>query len=322
MSSDEKIELKEIAKEQSENVDQTTSTFINPADDLTSSLNPYASLVRPVESTLTSQENDSTLVEANTTSNVAVATATIANPDLSSVDTGDLAAETNSIKRTSENQSISRNRARTNSIKYFTEKALHGVQRFSNDILRSIENAHELVDLKNSNFSTATQTAAAQLYSTNYAGGTNKSTRHTTRTKSMNIDDVLEENESAGEQTHDSTSRDRGSVIGSGYPSNRCSECLKEDAENEEKEALDTLVETPKERDELIASVDEIRNEEITLTNQPKNTTSGSVSSLNKRDFVVHEDDKSNPNPVKLRTGSLFRGLSNCFNFNKLIHFI
>lgn len=56
-------------------------------------------------------------------------------------------------------------RSRNDSIKMFTDK----VKSFSNDILRTIESAHELVDLKNSNFSAATHTAAVQQYQQNQA---------------------------------------------------------------------------------------------------------------------------------------------------------
>lgn len=48
-------------------------------------------------------------------------------------------------------------RNRNDSIRHLTDKVLS----ISNDIFRSIENAHELIDLKHSNFSAATQTAAA-----------------------------------------------------------------------------------------------------------------------------------------------------------------
>lgn len=48
-------------------------------------------------------------------------------------------------------------RNRNDSIRHITDKFVS----ISNDIFRSIENAHELIDLKHSNFSAATQTAAA-----------------------------------------------------------------------------------------------------------------------------------------------------------------
>ncbi|CAF0712513.1 unnamed protein product [Brachionus calyciflorus] len=49
------------------------------------------------------------------------------------------------------------NRSRSDSLRQLTDK----FRSFSIDIVRSIENAHEMADLKHSNFSAATQTAAA-----------------------------------------------------------------------------------------------------------------------------------------------------------------
>lgn len=54
-------------------------------------------------------------------------------------------------------------RSRNESFKQFTER----VRTFSNDLLRSIEMAHDIADLRNSNFSAATQSAAAQQYYSN-----------------------------------------------------------------------------------------------------------------------------------------------------------
>lgn len=54
-------------------------------------------------------------------------------------------------------------RLRNDSFKQFTER----FRSFSSDLFRSIELAHDMADLRNKKFSTATQTAATQLYSTN-----------------------------------------------------------------------------------------------------------------------------------------------------------
>lgn len=59
--------------------------------------------------------------------------------------------------KTSTNPVYRRGRNRADSIRQFTDK----VRSFSIDLLRSIENAQEMIDLKNSNFSAATQSAAA-----------------------------------------------------------------------------------------------------------------------------------------------------------------
>jgi hypothetical protein len=57
------------------------------------------------------------------------------------------------------------NRTRNESLRQFTSR----VRSFSNDVLRSIENAHGMVDLKHSNFSHATQTAAAAAAATHHS---------------------------------------------------------------------------------------------------------------------------------------------------------
>ena len=54
------------------------------------------------------------------------------------------------------------NRLRNDSFKQFTEK----FRSFSIDIFRSIELAHDMAEIRNQKFSTATQTAAVQLYTT------------------------------------------------------------------------------------------------------------------------------------------------------------
>ena len=51
-------------------------------------------------------------------------------------------------------------RTRNESIKQFTKR----FRSFSIDLMRSIELAHDMVDLRNSNFVSATQSAAAQQY--------------------------------------------------------------------------------------------------------------------------------------------------------------
>lgn len=48
----------------------------------------------------------------------------------------------------------------SNSLRHLTKR----FRSFSNDLLRSIESAHDMVDLGNSNFATATQLAAAQHF--------------------------------------------------------------------------------------------------------------------------------------------------------------
>lgn len=53
-----------------------------------------------------------------------------------------------------------RQRNRTDSLRVFTDK----FRSISNDLLRSIESAHEMIDLNRSHFSAATQSAAAQQY--------------------------------------------------------------------------------------------------------------------------------------------------------------
>jgi hypothetical protein len=54
----------------------------------------------------------------------------------------------------------SRQRNRTDSLRVITDK----FRSISNDLLRSIESAHEMIDLNRSHFSAATQSAAAQQY--------------------------------------------------------------------------------------------------------------------------------------------------------------
>lgn len=61
--------------------------------------------------------------------------------------------------RSSRTASTSNNR-NSNSLRQFTQR----FRSFSNDLLRSIESAHDMVDLGNSNFATATQLAAAQHF--------------------------------------------------------------------------------------------------------------------------------------------------------------
>lgn len=98
----------------------------------------------------------------------------------------------------------SRNRA--DSIRHLTEK----VRSFSNDIFRSIENAHEMIDLKHSNFSAATQTAAAHaalihqnpLYDSNYANNQNKENL----TKSINEKEIKEESSCEDDEKESKTS--------------------------------------------------------------------------------------------------------------------
>jgi hypothetical protein len=289
-------------------------------DELTSSLNPYSSLIAQPTALASSTLNEA----SNVSHEVSLAETA-----------GDLTADTNSTRQrhsSSIGNQPSRGRApRTNSIKQFTEKALHGVQRFSTDILRSIENAHELVDLKNSNFSSATQSAAAQLYAANTQTAAPGTTRrhphhhhhHSTRTRSV-VDDVLEENEPSGTHTplHDSTTSrgDRVSVIGGGggHRSNRCSDCLKEDVENEEREALTDVVEGRDENSDehqkpVVELLDEIRSVgRSSRLNNTNVTAPGSVASLNKHGvtMILDEDEScNNPNPVKFRAGSLFRGI-------------
>ena len=53
-----------------------------------------------------------------------------------------------------------RQRNRTDSLRVITDK----FRSISNDLLRSIESAHEMIDLNRSHFSAATQSAAAQQY--------------------------------------------------------------------------------------------------------------------------------------------------------------
>ena len=57
----------------------------------------------------------------------------------------------------------SRPRNRTDSLKLFTDK----FRSISSDLLRSIESAHEMIDLNRSHFSAATQLAAVQQYQCN-----------------------------------------------------------------------------------------------------------------------------------------------------------
>ena len=59
--------------------------------------------------------------------------------------------------------SSARTRNRTDSLRVFTDK----FRSISNDLLRSIESAHEMLDLNRSHFSAATQSAAAQQYHQN-----------------------------------------------------------------------------------------------------------------------------------------------------------
>lgn len=61
--------------------------------------------------------------------------------------------------RSSRTASTSNSR-NSNSLRQFTQR----FRSFSNDLLRSIESAHDMVDLGNSNFATATQLAAAQHF--------------------------------------------------------------------------------------------------------------------------------------------------------------
>ncbi|RNA05221.1 XK-related 6 [Brachionus plicatilis] len=76
-------------------------------------------------------------------------------PEISVLSEGD--SESKSKKPNSSRHSTVIFRNRNDSIRHITDKVLS----ISNDIFRSIENAHELIDLKHSNFSAATQTAAA-----------------------------------------------------------------------------------------------------------------------------------------------------------------
>jgi hypothetical protein len=61
------------------------------------------------------------------------------------------------------NNTNSKHRVRNESIKNFTQR----FRSFSIDLMRSIELAHDMVDLRNSNFATATQSVAAQQYNCN-----------------------------------------------------------------------------------------------------------------------------------------------------------
>lgn len=57
-------------------------------------------------------------------------------------------------------QNLPNSNRNSNSLKQFTQR----FRSFSNDLLRSIESAHDMVDLSNSNFATATHLAAAQHF--------------------------------------------------------------------------------------------------------------------------------------------------------------
>lgn len=57
-------------------------------------------------------------------------------------------------------QNVPNSNRNSNSLKQFTQR----FRSFSNDLLRSIESAHDMVDLSNSNFATATHLAAAQHF--------------------------------------------------------------------------------------------------------------------------------------------------------------
>ena len=65
--------------------------------------------------------------------------------------------------------------ANRNSLRQFTQR----FRSFSNDLLRSIESAHDMVDLGNSNFATATQLAAAQHFLAPFYLGSPPSTSST-----------------------------------------------------------------------------------------------------------------------------------------------
>ena len=64
---------------------------------------------------------------------------------------------------TATSSTSTRPRNRTDSLKLFTDK----FRSISNDLLRSIESAHEMIDLNRSHFSAATQLAAVQQYQSN-----------------------------------------------------------------------------------------------------------------------------------------------------------
>lgn len=65
-----------------------------------------------------------------------------------------------SVLNTTESSQQNFRRSRNESIKEFTKR----FRSFSIDLMRSIEQAHDMVDLKNSKFANATQSVATQQY--------------------------------------------------------------------------------------------------------------------------------------------------------------
>lgn len=151
----------DINNETVDYVDQSilsTETTKNAKKNRPQSL-PFDSIMKMTGSSDSSLVDNAAQTPADTTNVTSIATCTTLSPiaeDISNASTT-VAAQmrSNGNKR---NNAASRN----SSIKQFKRR----FRSFSNDLLRSIESAHDLVDLGNSNFATATQLAAAQHYQT------------------------------------------------------------------------------------------------------------------------------------------------------------
>ena len=243
-------------------------------DEISPNLNPYTSIIKPLdaEETQTATNNSADTILSNNDKHV---------PKL---------------------------RTRTSSsIKQFTEKALHGVQRFSNDMLRSIENAHEMVDLKNSNFSSATQSVAAQFYTANYltpnyhrpsllkTGGSGLTgSRNVT---SENLDEL---------ETSSGSHSDHGTAMGSASPKepiNRKIECLiqEEDRAIKEEEAQ----ESP---ETIQLAIVENSTTMATNNNNSVNKLAEGVEAIcsDANESAVIETERSQEKSIKPRSGSQF----------------
>ncbi len=83
------------------------------------------------------------------------------------------------------------NRLRNDSFKQFTER----FRSFSMDIFRSIELAHDMAEVRNQKFTTATQTAAVQLYT--MVNNKNETEFLNTEKQNDDLNVIIDENEKA-----------------------------------------------------------------------------------------------------------------------------
>jgi hypothetical protein len=294
---------------------QPTSASELVIDEIASSLNPYTSLIQ--------KQVDSTSPDSKPPNVDLTITEQLPLSSITSITAND--ADSSQQRPHSITLASRGGRTRANSIKVFTEKAIHGVQRFSTDILRSIENAHELVDLKNSNFSSATQSAAAQLYTG--SGSLNRSQRRRNNTINVkhrstfiNNDECVEEEPDgaavlAESMGGESSSTPGGESVFNGSGGNRSKRCSVS-VNNEERrpQQQNRAASMLNEGEVICLAASRGANE---LTDHTLNRRSSTVDTASSIRNVVCEpvDEKTNPNPLQFRTGSMFMiKKGNCVN--------